>query len=252
MLTIGETVFPATVAKAARKKHQPQQMQYFRVYPGLKKGQTTFKVVSVIDAAPTLFTLKDCWELHENEAFLIVYRNDIYFPGGKLRTLVSVAWADALPTDGQFWELEAKLHENKLIGIKAEGPFDPPPKATHFQPPFKAPKADAAQVPAAAKPTPTAQATATPLTIQEIRDMATPAKISLTCKLNQVPSHRELPDKQIEFFLNDVNERIFTVRMKHKLFKKLTGHGFAQWVAAISGELGSTTETGFELLNPAL
>ena len=56
--------------------------------------------------------------------------------------------------------------------------------------------------------------------------MATPAKISLTCKLNQLPAHRELPDKQIEFFLNDGGDRIFTVRVKPKMFKKLTDHGF--------------------------
>ncbi|MGA7935102.1 MAG: hypothetical protein WCA35_16260, partial [Kovacikia sp.] len=29
-------------------------------------------------------------------------------------------------------------------------------------------------------------------------------------------------------------------------------HGFEQWVAAISGELGSATETGFELMNPSI
>ena len=82
--------------------------------------------------------------------------------------------------------------------------------------------------------------------------MATPAKIQLTCKLNQVPKHRELPDKQVEFFLNDGGDRIFTVRMKPKMFKKFTDHALAQWVAAISGDLGANTETGFELLNAAV
>ncbi len=37
--------------------------------------------------------------------------------------------------------------------------------------------------------------------------------------------------------------------MKAKHFSKLTQHGFEQWVAAISGELGPATETGFELVN---
>jgi hypothetical protein len=48
--------------------------------------------------------------------------------------------------------------------------------------------------------------------------MATVAKISLTCKLNQVPKHRELPDRRIEFFLQDgKSDRIFTVQMKSKI-----------------------------------
>jgi hypothetical protein len=91
-----------------------------------------------------------------------------------------------------------------------------------------------------------------PLTIQEIRDMATPVKVQLTCKLNQVPAYRDRPDQQVEFFLRDGNDRIFTVRMKPKLFKKLIDHGYEQWVAAIAGELGPATETGFELLNPTV
>jgi hypothetical protein len=83
--------------------------------------------------------------------------------------------------------------------------------------------------------------------------MATPTKISLTCKLSQVPAHRELPSKQVEFYLQDgESERIFTVQMKPKMFKKLTDHGFADWVAAITGEIGATTATGFELVNAAV
>ena len=266
-LTIGETVFPAIVTQQPRKKHQPGQIQRFRVYPGLRQGKSTFKVISIVDSSPTPFTLKGCWELYLDEAFLVIYRNDVYLPGDRqLRSLISVEWKDAPPTDRQFWELEAELQGDKLIVLKAEGPFKPPPRAEKYLPPVKAPalsQAIAAEKPAldvTEKPTakvktapePQVPTTATPLTIQEIRAMATPAKISLTCKLNQLPAHRELPDKQIEFFLNDGSDRIFTVRMKPKLFKKLTDHGFAQWVAAISGELGPTTQTGFELLNPAL
>jgi hypothetical protein len=48
------------------------------------------------------------------------------------------------------------------------------------------------------------------------------------------------------------SDRIFTVRMKPKIFKKLTEHGFTEWVAAITGEIGSGTETGFELVNAAV
>jgi len=36
------------------------------------------------------------------------------------------------------------------------------------------------------------------------------------------------------------------------MFKKMSDHGFAVWVAAITGEMGAATETGFELINPAV
>jgi sulfite reductase alpha subunit-like flavoprotein len=81
--------------------------------------------------------------------------------------------------------------------------------------------------------------------------MATAVKAQVMCKLNQVPKHRELPDKRIEFFLAD-GDRVFTVKMKPKMFKKLTEHGFTEWVASITGDLGPATETGFELENASL
>ena len=63
----------------------------------------------------------------------------------------------------------------------------------------------------------------------------------------------KLADKRIEFFLKDGDsERIFTVQMKPKIFKKLTDHGFVDWVAAITGEIGPATVTGFELVNAAV
>lgn len=40
--------------------------------------------------------------------------------------------------------------------------------------------------------------------------------------------------------------------MKPKIFKKLTEHGFSDWVAAITGDIGEPTETGFELVNASV
>ncbi|MGB7414258.1 MAG: hypothetical protein WA902_08620 [Thermosynechococcaceae cyanobacterium] len=69
--------------------------------------------------------------------------------------------------------------------------------------------------------------------------------------MNPIETSR-LPDNRIEFFLSDDGDRIYTVRVKPKMFKKLTDHGYDQWVAAITGELGTATETGFELVNPSI
>jgi hypothetical protein len=190
--------------------------------------------------------LKGCWEERQGSPYVVVYRNCLENPTDKvLRILVPVTWENPPPIDCQFWELRVEVRGGELTVTQAEDPFEPPPKATEFIPP-----------PAPAKPEPTAAQPVPPilpLTIEEIRAMATPAKIQVTCKLNEVPKHRELADKRVEFFLQDgESDRIFTIRMKPKIFKKLTDHGFTEWVAAITGEIGPATETGFELVNAAV
>lgn len=260
-ITIDETAYPISFKQKARNKLQPGQTQNFRVYPLRKRGKLTFKAISVVSVDPAPFVLKGCWETHDDEPHFIVYRNQLRGPDDTLLSvIVPIFWEDAPPADGQFWRIEAKLQENQLVVIKAIGPFSPPRKVTAYQPFPKTLKPNFAEQTTllpetAAQPQarPTTPATpAKPLTPQEILAMATPAKISLTCKLNQVPAHRELPDKRVEFFLSDGSDRIFTVQVKPKVFKKLTDHGFDNWVAAIGGDLGPNTETGFELLNASI
>ena len=273
VINIAGLDFPAQALQAVRRKHQPDQVQSFRVYPSILNRQVGFQLVNIVDSPLTPLTLMGCWELHQGLPYFGIYRNEIRNPRGHFgRTLVPVVWDDAPPADGQFWEAEAELRDGVFVITKAEGPFVPPPKAKlldsdtatmetrqAFTPPSRKLKdAEQRQVHAPATAAPVAahiqaMPLILPLTIEEIRAMATPAKISLTCKLNQVPSHRERSDKRIEFYLKDgESERIFTVQMKPKMFKKMSDHGFAVWVAAITGEIGAATETGFELINPAV
>lgn len=79
-----------------------------------------------------------------------------------------------------------------------------------------------------------------------MRERAVPVKIQITCKLSVVPPHRVLENKQVEFYLTE-GERIITVKMSNKQFKKLREHGFDQWTAIVSGSMGSGTDAGFEL-----
>jgi hypothetical protein len=205
----------------------------------------------------------------------IIYRNGELSQGDRfVRNLVPVFWENAPPADGQFWQAEAEVRDGAFVVTKAKGPYATPPKARLYVPevvngeprqalpkPILKPKgteskgrlpAIHAPAIASAEAAPTPVSTK-PLTAQEICPMATTAKISLTCKLNQVPTHRELADKRIEFFLRDgKSDRIFTVQMKPKVFKKLTDHGFLDWFAAITGEIGPATATGFELVNAAV
>ena len=269
ILVIGEMVYPATTAKKTRLKHLPGKRQNFRVYPNLRDGQLAFRVINITDKAPGIFTLKGCWESREDGPRLVIYRNRSGL--GAMSIPVVLDWKDAPSPNGQFWELVAALSGIQFTVLEAVGPFAPPKKAVHRQYsampegtderatlPDPIPKAKAKPaVKAAALPTIPAQAQPSapvlPLTTKDIRAMATSAKISLTCKLSEVPKHRELVDKRIEFFLQDGDsDRIFTVQMKPKLLKKLTDHSFTDWVAAITGEMGPATETGFELVNASV
>jgi hypothetical protein len=245
-LTVADSSFPVVVTRKARKRHKPWLIQRFFVYPTIKKGQPALRVNNIVDRPIHPMILKGCWEIRKDKPCMVVYRNELLHENDRhFETVIPVIWEDAPTPDGQFYELEAEVRDGGFFVVHAEGPFEPPPKATQFIPP-----------PAPAKPEPTAAQPVTPtlpLTVEEIRAMATPAKIQVTCKLNEVPKHRELADKRVEFFLKDgESDRIFTIRMKPKIFKKLTEHGFTDWVAAITGEIGPVTETGFELVNAAV
>lgn len=236
-LLVGDVAFPIIlyIPKQVRQSHLPGQIQRFRVFPGALHGKPALQLLKIAPTAPDGLKLKGCWEERWGVPYLVVYRNSLESPADRvLRILVPVTWENTPPTDGQFWELQAEIRGEQFHVIQAEGPFQPPPKATRYQ------------------PRPKSGTTPTPLTLEEIRDMTTPAKVQLTCKLNQVPAHRQLPDKKIEFFLSNASDLIFTVRMKPKQFKKLLNHGYENWVAAITGDMGEATATGFELINPAL
>ena len=246
-LTVGESSYLAYATKTVCKKHWPGKEQNFVAYPCIRQKQLAFQLIKVVTSPETRILLHGCWELHKDIPYFVIYRNQLNHSREVHRSLIPVVWADAPAADGQFWQAEAELKDGAIVITKAIGPFDPPPKATKVVSVPPTPQT-IVQVQNSASSAPVL-----PLTIQDIRAMATAAKISLTCKLSEVPKHRELADKRIEFFLQDgESDRIFTVQMKPKLFKKLTDHGFADWVAAITGEIGPATETGFELANASV
>jgi hypothetical protein len=249
-LSAGGSDFPVIVAKKVRQRYKPGEVQCFFVYPMYKRGQPAFKINNIVARSPEPIIIKGCWELNDNSPCMVVYRNALIRGSDKnLKNVFPVVWENAPDADGQFWELEVEVRDGAFAVTRAEGPYDPPPKATEYIPLQPKPQKD----PPAAKSRSSALISIKSLTPQEIRAMATPAKIQVTCKLNEVPVCRELPDKRVEFFLKDgESDRIFTIRMKPKIFKKLTEHGFTDWVAAITGEIGPATETGFELVNAAV
>ncbi|MCY7285108.1 MAG: hypothetical protein LH679_17135, partial [Cyanobacteria bacterium CAN_BIN43] len=130
VINIAGLDFPAQALQAVRYKHQPGQVQSFRVYPCILNRQVGFRLINIVDTPPTPLTLMGCWELHQGLRYFGIYRNEIRNPRDRFgRTLVPVVWDDAPPADGQFWEAEAELCGSVFVITKAEGPFVPPPKA---------------------------------------------------------------------------------------------------------------------------
>jgi len=244
MLNIEGQLFPARIKSQFWRFHRPGETQCFSVHPNEERGRLTFAIVREVEVKERKaeFVLNGCWETFKGKPFLKIYRNRIVDPKDRhLFSYLYVDWENAPKADGQFWELKAKLDGGKLVIVEAEGPYPAPPKATRFipnpapgeeqQPPSDSPKTEI---------------TESIFSLEKMRKMAVPVKIQITCKLSVVPSHRVLESKQVEFYLTE-GERIITVKMSNKQFKKLREHGFDQWTAIVSGSMGPATEAGFEL-----
>jgi hypothetical protein len=247
MLDIEGQRFPVRIKSQFWKFHRPGETQCFSVHPSEQQGKLTFAIVREAKEPKAEFVLNGCWQTHKGKPFLKIYRNRLVDPKDRqLSSYLYVDWENAPKADGRFWELKAELREGKLVIVEAEGPYPAPPRATKFIP---NPTPDEERQPTSDSPksdSPRTEITTTILSLEEMRKMAIPVKIQITCKLSVVPPHRVLENKQVEFFLTE-GERIIFVKMSSKQFKKLTEHGFDQWVAVVSGTMGPTTEAGFEL-----
>jgi hypothetical protein len=85
--------------------------------------------------------------------------------------------------------------------------------------------------------------------------MAIPGKLELTVKLNQFPDPvAVVQDGWKQFTVDCGPGREVTVTMRPKMFAKLEAvHAKGvEWVAAVAGQLGPATPTGFVLTEPNL
>lgn len=78
-----------------------------------------------------------------------------------------------------------------------------------------------------------------------------PGNGQLTIKINEFPITEETENKRLRFFL-EYADRIFSVTVKPKTFKKLTEHDYENWIAVIAGGLGPETDGVIELTNPGI
>jgi hypothetical protein len=127
LLVRGQT-YSVTVSRKVREKHQPGQLQNFKIYPAISEGELGFSLRLVTQTAPREvgMLLRGCWEIHEEEPRLIIYRNRR--TKCKTPTVLPLIWKEAPVADGQYWEIEAKLEGDKFEVVQAIGPFDPPQK----------------------------------------------------------------------------------------------------------------------------
>jgi hypothetical protein len=76
-------------------------------------------------------------------------------------------------------------------------------------------------------------------------------KLEITIKINELPQSQTVENgwQRLEI---DCDERIITMVVKPKVFKKLTDAqaNYPQWVGAIAGKMGEATDNGFVLLEP--
>jgi hypothetical protein len=148
-----------------------------------KRGQPAFKINNIVGRAPEPIIIKSCWELNDNSPCMVVYRNELIHGHNKnLKNVFPVVWENAPDADGRFWKLEVEVRDGAFTVTWAEGPFDPPSKATEYIPRQPKPQKDPLQ--SVAKPQLSASTSVKPLTSQEIRNMAISVKAQVTDKLN--------------------------------------------------------------------
>ncbi len=127
-LLVRGKAYSVTASKKVREKHQPGQLQNFKVYPAILEGELGFSLRLVTQIAPREagILLRGCWEIYEEEPRLIIYRNRR--TKCKAPTVLPLIWKEAPIADGQYWEIEAKLEGDKFEVVQAIGSFDPPQK----------------------------------------------------------------------------------------------------------------------------
>lgn len=81
--------------------------------------------------------------------------------------------------------------------------------------------------------------------------MLVPGKLEVIIKINELPESKTVQNNWKNFEV-DCNGQIISITVKPKIWKKLEDAQatFPMWVAAIAGQMGAKTPTGFILENP--
>ncbi len=152
---------------------------------------------------------------------------------------------------GQFWELTCARQGEQIVITEANLLVESPPA-------IKKPQACAIKAPAKSStvaPAPGDKETfeVTPSTVNAGISL-TPGKMEVVVKLNQFPNDVRTVDKGWKEFEVDTGDALVTITVKPKVFATLEQAklDYSDWVAAISGQMGEVTLTGFRLESPSI
>lgn len=83
--------------------------------------------------------------------------------------------------------------------------------------------------------------------------MSVHGRMEVTLKISELPTRKTVSNGWQEFQV-EADGHLVTVIVRPKVWKKLTdaAQALPQWVAAITGKMGETTQDGFVLLEPAI
>ena len=81
--------------------------------------------------------------------------------------------------------------------------------------------------------------------------MSVPGKLEATIKISELPTVESV-ENGWQHFTIDCDGRQVSVTVKPKMWKKLTtaAEQYAEWVAAVTGQVGELTPEGFVLEGP--
>lgn len=151
---------------------------------------------------------------------------------------------------GQFWQLDCYRDGERLVMEDGRPLQDAPKCKEKGKETLTA--AQAFHAPKSSVIAPGAKATSSQPVQPKGDTMPTPGKMELTIKINQFPVDVKTVVNGWKQFEIDTGDRIVTITVKPKVFKKLeqAQADYPQWVAAIAGQMGDSTNRGFVLKEP--
>jgi hypothetical protein len=84
--------------------------------------------------------------------------------------------------------------------------------------------------------------------------MTTPGKLEITIKINELPTEVTTTKAGWKEFKLDCGGRVVTVALRPRMWIKIeeAAKAWPLWLAAINGQMGQSTGTGFVLVEPAV
>lgn len=183
--------------------------------------------------------------------------------------VLTVSGSLPLEAVGQIWDLEVRRSGSRLV-VAAGRPYVPSPEDLAWHKKHKQQKAHSQRIKPsnhASSATVALSTSSTPqpppspgknpdatLSDANADTTLTSGQMEVVVKLNQFPDDVQTVDNGWKEFVVDTGSGLVTITVKPKVFAVLeqAHQAYPSWVAAISGQMGEMTLTGFRLESPAI